>query len=105
MDSLRQIAQQRAVTRRDFLRSVAIAGPASRLLGFAPLRAAALPQGQKTVVVIFGGGSRDKETFALEGQEEYSSADERTNSADGLLRASGVPKTLEVSTSYSLADS
>jgi len=69
MDTLRRIAQQRAVTRRDFLRSVAIAGTASQLLGFAPLRAAALPQRQKTVVVTFGGGARDEETFAPEGQE------------------------------------
>jgi hypothetical protein len=69
MDRLWQIAQQRAVTRRDFLRSAAIAGAGSRLLGFAPLRAAALPREQKTVVVTFGGGARDEETFAPEGQE------------------------------------
>jgi hypothetical protein len=68
MDYLQQIAQQRAVTRRDFLRSVAMTGAASQLLGFTPLRAAALPQGQKTVVVTFGGGARDEETFAPEGQ-------------------------------------
>jgi hypothetical protein len=69
MDTLRQIAQQRAVSRREFIRSVAIAGTASQLLGFSPLRAAALPQRQKTVVVTFGGGARDEETFAPEGQE------------------------------------
>jgi len=68
MDSLRQIAQQRAVTRRNFLQSAAIAGAAKHLLGFAPLRAAALPREQKTVVVTFGGGARDEETFAPEGQ-------------------------------------
>lgn len=68
MDYLQQIAQQRAVTRRDFLRSVAMTGAANQLLGFTPLRAAALPQGQKTVVVTFGGGARDEETFAPEGQ-------------------------------------
>jgi hypothetical protein len=33
------------------------------------LRAAALPRQQKTVVVTFGGGARDEETFAPEGQE------------------------------------
>ena len=69
MDFLRQVAQQRAVTRRDFLRSVAMTGAASQLLGFSPLHAAAMPQGQKTVVVTFGGGARDEETFAPEGQE------------------------------------
>lgn len=68
MDYLQQIAQQRAVTRRGFLRSVAMTGAASQLLGFTPLRAAALPRGQKTVVVTFGGGARDEETFAPEGQ-------------------------------------
>jgi hypothetical protein len=69
MDILRQIAQQRAVTRRDFLRSVAMAGTAGQLLGFSPLHAAAFPKGKKTVVVTFGGGARDEETFAPEGQE------------------------------------
>ena len=67
--NLQQIAQQRAMTRRSFLRSAAVAGTAGRLFGFAPLRAAALPRGQKTVVVTFGGGARDEETFAPEGQE------------------------------------
>jgi len=66
---LHQIAQQRAITRRRFLRSAAVAGTASRLFGFVPLRAAALPREQKTVVVTFGGGARDEETFAPEGQE------------------------------------
>jgi hypothetical protein len=66
---LHQIAQQRAITRRSFLRSAAVAGTASRLFGFVPLRAAALPREQKTVVVTFGGGARDEETFAPEGQE------------------------------------
>jgi len=42
VDILRQIAQQIAVTRRDFLHSVAITRTASQLLGFAPLRAVAL---------------------------------------------------------------
>ena len=69
MDSLRQIAQQRAISRRDFLRSAAVAGTASRLLGFSPLRAATLSREVKTVVVTFGGGARDEETFAREGQE------------------------------------
>jgi hypothetical protein len=69
MDSLWQITHQRALSRRDFLRSAAVAGAATRVLGFAPLRAAELPREQKTVVVTFGGGARDEETFAPEGQE------------------------------------
>jgi len=66
---LQEIAQQRAMTRRSFLRSAAVAGTAGRLFGFAPLRATTLPRQQKTVVVTFGGGARDEETFAPEGQE------------------------------------
>jgi len=69
MDYLHQIAQQRALTRRDFLRSAAVAGAGRRLFGFAPLQALAPAAGQKTVVVTFGGGARDEETFAPEGQE------------------------------------
>jgi len=66
---LQQIAQQRAMTRRSFIRSAAVAGTVGRLFGFAPLRAAPLPRERKTVVVTFGGGARDEETFAPEGQE------------------------------------
>jgi hypothetical protein len=65
---LQQIAQQRALTRRSFLRSAAT-GVASQLFAFVPMKAAALPRAQKTVVVTFGGGARDEETFAPEGQE------------------------------------
>jgi hypothetical protein len=46
---LHQIALQRAITRRSFLRSAAVAGTASRLFGFAPLRAAALHAGRSTL--------------------------------------------------------
>jgi hypothetical protein len=58
----------RSQSRREFLRSVAGTGAATALLSFRPLRAAALPRAQKTVVVTFGGGARDEETFAPEGQ-------------------------------------
>jgi len=53
-----------------------VAGTASRLFGFVPLRAAALPREQKTVVVTFGGGARDEETFARRGAGKYSAYDE-----------------------------
>jgi hypothetical protein len=69
MDYLHKIAQQRALTRRDFLRSAAVAGAGRRLFGFAPLQVLAPVAGQKTVVVTFGGGARDEETFAPEGQQ------------------------------------
>ncbi|HEV2274237.1 MAG TPA: hypothetical protein VGR96_08730 [Acidobacteriaceae bacterium] len=41
----------------------------SRVRGFAPLGAPVLPKLRKTVVVTFGGGARDDETFRPEGQE------------------------------------
>lgn len=69
MDTLRIVAQNRAFTRREFLRNATMAGALSPILGFAPLRAASIPRGQKTVVITFGGGARDEETFAPEGQE------------------------------------
>jgi len=39
------------------------------LLSFAPLRAMAAPRRPKVIVVTFGGGARDAETFAPEGQQ------------------------------------
>ncbi|GGA67684.1 hypothetical protein GCM10011507_19040 [Edaphobacter acidisoli] len=38
-------------------------------MGFTPLRAMAQSPAQKVVVVTFGGGARDEETFAVEGQQ------------------------------------
>ena len=43
--------------------------PPVRCFGLAPLRARALPKGRKAVVVTFGGGARDEETFMPDGQE------------------------------------
>lgn len=56
-------------SRREFLRSAIGSGAGAALLGFTPLRAAAIPRKRKTVVVTFGGGARDEETFAPDGQE------------------------------------
>lgn len=56
-------------SRRELLRSVAGLAATGALLSFAPLRAATLPRKRKIVVVTFGGGARDEETFAPEGQE------------------------------------
>jgi hypothetical protein len=58
-------------SRREFLRAATGAGIASALLGFAPLHALASPSRsrRKVVVVTFGGGARDEETFMPEGQE------------------------------------
>jgi hypothetical protein len=56
-------------SRRELLRSAAGLAATGALLSFAPLRAATLPRKRKIVVVTFGGGARDEETFAPEGQE------------------------------------
>ncbi len=69
MTFLEQTGTQIARTRRQFLRDAAgIAFGAS--LARSPLaRAAAIPTNRKVVVITFGGGARDQETFAPEGQE------------------------------------
>jgi len=45
------------------------AAAASTLLTIAPRRAWSSPRGRKVVVVTFGGGARDEETFMPDGQE------------------------------------
>src|ERR1700728_4349860 len=58
-----------ARTRRDFLRSAAGVALGSTLHRASWARATASSAKRKVVVVTFGGGARDQETFALEGQE------------------------------------
>jgi hypothetical protein len=65
-----KLARHMGLTRRDFLRDAAglavgstLMGGSSRLYGQAPLKK------RKVIVVTFGGGARDQETFAPEGQE------------------------------------
>ena len=67
--SPQEIAEAISWSRRDFLRLATGASAASALLGFAPLKALALPRRRKAVVVTFGGGARDEETFMPDGQE------------------------------------
>src|SRR5882672_5917812 len=56
--------------RREFLRSAAGVALGYALLRSVPLvRAATTPKRKKVVVITFGGGARDQETFAPEGQE------------------------------------
>jgi hypothetical protein len=63
-------ALQLASNRRDFLRTAAGLALGGTLLGSSPLvRAAFAPKKRKVVVITFGGGARDQETFAPEGQE------------------------------------
>src|SRR5208282_1259590 len=65
-----QIARQLAFTRREFLRSAAGVTLGSTLLGSGVLARTGVPQRKRKVVVVtFGGGARDQETFAPEGQE------------------------------------
>ncbi len=65
----REIAEAISWSRRDFLRLATGASVGSALLSFAPLKALALPRSRKVVVVTFGGGARDEETFMPDGQE------------------------------------
>jgi hypothetical protein len=59
-----------SLSRRNFLRAATGAAAAVPFFGPATaLRANALPRNRKTVVVTFGGGARDDETFMPDGQE------------------------------------
>ncbi|MGB6669930.1 MAG: hypothetical protein WBE73_16405, partial [Candidatus Acidiferrum sp.] len=64
------MARQLAFTRREFLRSAAGVSLGGALLGSGLAAKTGIPEKKKKVVVItFGGGARDQETFAPEGQE------------------------------------
>ena len=65
----RAVAESISWNRRNFLRTVTGAGAASALFGVTPLRAVLPTRARKTVVVTFGGGARDEETFMPDGQE------------------------------------
>ncbi len=66
----RELAAQLARTRREFLRTAAGLTLGGTLLGSSRLlRAATVPKRKKVVVITFGGGARDQETFDPEGQE------------------------------------
>ena len=69
LSSARQVSQFVARTRRDFLRDAAGVALGSALFRPAWAKAAASSPKRKVVVVTFGGGARDQETFMLEGQE------------------------------------
>ena len=68
--SPRELARQVALNRREFLRSATGMALGSALLRSRPLAfAASTRPKQKVIVITFGGGARDQETFAPEGQE------------------------------------
>ena len=68
-DDLEGVMRNRAVTRREFLRSAARVSAGASLARFPALGAAQRAISRKTVVVTFGGGARDQETFAPQGQQ------------------------------------
>ena len=65
----RELRQTIARNRREFLRSAAGVALGSAFLRPSWARATASTQRRKAVVITFGGGARDQETFSLEGQE------------------------------------
>src|SRR6266566_3490860 len=68
--SPQELARQLAWTRREFLRTGAGIALGSSLLPSSLVARTGIPAGKRKVVVItFGGGARDQETFAPEGQE------------------------------------
>jgi hypothetical protein len=63
-------ARQLAINRREFLRGAAGLALGSSLLGSGLAARTGIPEKKRKVIVItFGGGARDQETFAPEGQE------------------------------------
>jgi hypothetical protein len=70
MTPAQQIAHTLSRSRRDFLRNAAGLALGSALMSSSPLvRGAVAQKKRKTIVITFGGGARDQETFAPEGQE------------------------------------
>jgi hypothetical protein len=63
-----ETARRLGRTRRDFLRDAAGVALGTSLMGRRFLQAQGLAKKRKVIVVTFGGGARDQETFAPEGQ-------------------------------------
>jgi hypothetical protein len=68
MRPLDQISHAISRSRREFLRDAAGVTLGSTLLRTPLARATAVSKNRKVVVITFGGGARDQETFAPEGQ-------------------------------------
>ena len=58
-----------SLSRRNFLRTVTGAASAAAFFGPSAVRGLASSRNRKAVVITFGGGARDDETFAPDGQE------------------------------------
>lgn len=70
MTPAQQLAHTLGRSRRDFLRDAAGLAVGSALFSASPLaRGAVAQKKRKTIVITFGGGARDQETFSPEGQE------------------------------------
>ena len=69
MRAFDQISHAISRNRREFLRDAAGLTLGSTLLRSPLARATAVSKNRKVVVITFGGGARDQETFAPEGQE------------------------------------
>jgi hypothetical protein len=70
MSEAAELSRQLSCNRRDFLRGAAGVALGSSLMSASPLvRGAAAAAKRKIIVITFGGGARDQETFAPEGQE------------------------------------
>src|SRR5580698_9143802 len=67
--SPREIEAAISWSRRQFLRGVSGGAAAAALSACSPLRASGVANTQKVVVVTFGGGTRDEETFQPDGVE------------------------------------
>ena len=65
-----EVTRKLVQNRREFLRASAHLALGGALLGGRSVaRAGVAPKKRKVVVITFGGGARDQETFAPEGQE------------------------------------
>jgi hypothetical protein len=64
-----EVSRMLACSRRDFLRTATGVALGSTVMGSKLGRAVTAPKKRKIVVITFGGGARDQETFAPEGQE------------------------------------
>ena len=67
--SLRETAAAVSRSRRNFLHAITGASLSRALFSSRPLKAAGSPRNRKAVVVTFGGGARDDETFRPDGHE------------------------------------
>lgn len=68
-EALFRAAAKQGLSRREFLRAAIGATVGTPLFSFASLHALQTTPTPKAVVITFGGGTRDQETFAADGQE------------------------------------